>query len=774
MYLLITRNNPYLEELNKNPQSQAFQKDLDGMEIDLKNRLKVQEMDMKDCYDLDKDSDDNSFSEEDETSKDSSLSLATSKIKPSHIAHEDDLTQGRQANQKKIISFKNYIHIIDVISSSILIVSAIICQIENEKYYSSNIYHRITASLLINSIFLNGRENTWRDTFSDSNVNLTAMTEFESISLPILIYKYIQTGGYTDNITNADILNTYNITPNSYNYRDNETDYHKIIIPFQIDDTNKNLRIVILALTIIGGVLVFGSRYLEHKREDYLIKEIEIPFYKSKYCLYLLIEVILLLFFQYPDLNSYSVLSQLDCVMILPISSLFSAFTVYRFLYILRILNAISIWDSIMSERICDKYSCSSGFLFAFKATQKNNPFLSLIILFFLSCVCFGFSIRIFELHYWETQKTLSQNWRYHWNALWCVFVSMTTVGYGDFYPKTHFGRVIIIVSCIVGVYFISMMMIFMTQKSLLSESEQKAYKLITRLRLRNQLKDIHAKMIYHALEMFSTTKKYNEKSIQDKEYKIKYNYEKRCIISIIEENKIISENIKSFDIIPTKEQLYDISERIETDIKDIKCEIEILQKMNVSFMGYTDTQVIMMKYLKKSIINTKLMYDLIEKKPEAFGELKNLDKNAMLEELEKVYKENEFLNKSIKAEVLFDKHYLNNNAGRRRTNPNQYDDIENNTNNNNAPKHYDEFYAEELAKYQVTPEEFKEHFHSLFFDTGENAKKAMKSNAIKTIKTIKTMKEMKKKIDADIMMRRGGDKTIIDENSMTEQRSLE
>lgn len=36
MYLLITRNNPYLELLNKNPQSTAFQKDLDGMEIDLK------------------------------------------------------------------------------------------------------------------------------------------------------------------------------------------------------------------------------------------------------------------------------------------------------------------------------------------------------------------------------------------------------------------------------------------------------------------------------------------------------------------------------------------------------------------------------------------------------------------------------------------------------------------------------------------------------------------------------------------------------------------
>ena len=55
----------------------------------------------------------------------------------------------------------------------------------------------------------------------------------------------------------------------------------------------------------------------------------------------------------------------------------------------------------------------------------------------------------------------------------------MTTVGYGDFFPKTHFGRGFIIVSCVIGIYFVSMMMIFMTQKSILTESEQKVYKLM-------------------------------------------------------------------------------------------------------------------------------------------------------------------------------------------------------------------------------------------------------------------------------------------------------
>ena len=70
MYLLITRNNPYLEELNKNPQSTAFKKDLDGIEIDLKNKMKDHEMDIRDNYDLDKDSDENSEYDDEESSKD--------------------------------------------------------------------------------------------------------------------------------------------------------------------------------------------------------------------------------------------------------------------------------------------------------------------------------------------------------------------------------------------------------------------------------------------------------------------------------------------------------------------------------------------------------------------------------------------------------------------------------------------------------------------------------------------------------------------------------
>ena len=42
-------------------------------------------------------------------------------------------------------------------------------------------------------------------------------------------------------------------------------------------------------------------------------------------------------------------------------------------------------------------------------------------------------------------------------------------------------------------------------------------------------------------------------------------------MFSIIDKNKILSEKIISFDIISTKDQLFDIEERIDIVIKEIK-----------------------------------------------------------------------------------------------------------------------------------------------------------------------------------------------------------
>ena len=102
----------------------------------------------------------------------------------------------------------------------------------------------------------------------------------------------------------------------------------------RIGENENLLRYLILSLTFKGGLILLGLRYLSFYREYIIIKELGIPFYKSRFCLILVLEIGLFLIFN----------SQLDIILVLPVSSLFSAISI----------NSFSIWDSILSEKILD------------------------------------------------------------------------------------------------------------------------------------------------------------------------------------------------------------------------------------------------------------------------------------------------------------------------------------------------------------------------------------------------------------------------------------
>jgi hypothetical protein len=184
-------------------------------------------------------------------------------------------------------------------------------------------------------------------------------------------------------------------------------------------------------------------------------------------------------------------------------------------------------------------------------------------------------------LYYWEnipSDASGYQNWDYQWNAMWFVFVSMTTVGYGDFYPKTQFGRSITLLACLVGVYFVSMMMVFLTKKSIRTEREEKAYKLITRLKYRELSRELRSKLIFNYLNMLLLKNKSKTGIISEDTFQNKYTHHRRCIINIIQDLKDNTKDIRSCDMIPTKEQLEDISEKLDADIKAINEELETIK----------------------------------------------------------------------------------------------------------------------------------------------------------------------------------------------------
>ena len=62
------------------------------------------------------------------------------------------------------------------------------------------------------------------------------------------------------------------------------------------------------------------------------------------------------------------------------------------------------------------------------------------------------------------------------WNGGWLTILNMTTIGYGEAYPTTHLGRFTVIVSCIVGVFLLSELVVAVSNLIEFNDDQEKAY----------------------------------------------------------------------------------------------------------------------------------------------------------------------------------------------------------------------------------------------------------------------------------------------------------
>ena len=72
---------------------------------------------------------------------------------------------------------------------------------------------------------------------------------------------------------------------------------------------------------------------------------------------------------------------------------------------------------------------------------------------------------------------------------MWNVIITLTSVGYGEFYPKTFYGRIVGIIICFWGVFIVSFFVVTVTNMLNFSSSEEKAYNLLLRLFYKTELK---------------------------------------------------------------------------------------------------------------------------------------------------------------------------------------------------------------------------------------------------------------------------------------------
>jgi len=642
--LFILKNHPFYEQFNRQTGNNILSsKNLHRLELQMKKRLeKTQAFNPDECFDESDLTNDVVSIGNSEYNSNLGMGLEkslerTKKKSKSIDSYQMHFVQKKKNRIKdKITFYKKLVKIFDITAVFLILLGAILSLYEHELYYFHNLIYRVPGVLMKDYIYRNPSNHSLKAIFDGNNLNLNLLTNFHIENYRNEFNSW-KSNNSADNIDgsfeNFFILKTIGIS--KFSYSETLTDPSRINIPIEIPEFNNSLRIVILISTCISCILILFSRYIEHIRNYLYKKELHVKFYKGEYFYVCLLEIFLILPIQYPGINSYVIFVQLGSTICLPFTSILSAISVFRFLFVYKIFKNLTIWNSEYAEWKCEKFACQADTKFALKALQKENPFFTLGIIFVLTCVCFGFSLRNFELHFWEAQNELNQNWRYHWNAIWCIFVSMTTVGYGDFYPKTHLGRFIIIVACVFGIYFVSMTMVFMTGRSVLNEPEMKAYKLIVRLKLRTELKDIEAKIILHSFNIARIKTKLkscriNKTNDFEKKLDVLFSYERRCIFSLIEEKKKKERNLNNLQFTTTKEQLIDISERIDRDIKEIKNNLDVISYLNETVLQYSSTQAGMLRYLRKNVFSMESTFTEILRNPENFGVLAKFDKNIL------------------------------------------------------------------------------------------------------------------------------------------------
>ena len=179
------------------------------------------------------------------------------------------------------------------------------------------------------------------------------------------------------------------------------------------------------------------------------------------------------------------------------VNSMLTIFTLVRIYHLVRLSSVLSVYRSGRAQRVCQMNGAEASSWFAVRCLMKTRPFSMLGLSLLSGMLIGGFSLRIFER---PMLPYTGQDFSEYGNTMWLILVTMTTVGYGDYYPVTLPGRMFGIVMCLWGVLIISMFVVALTTLLNLESAEEKSLLILQRLGFKEDMKTQAAFVLTSAL----------------------------------------------------------------------------------------------------------------------------------------------------------------------------------------------------------------------------------------------------------------------------------
>ena len=174
---------------------------------------------------------------------------------------------------------------------------------------------------------------------------------------------------------------------------------------------------------------------------------------------YFIFEIIILLLCPIPYFDLYIPISAKENQEVIYLLSEFLlAFMWIRVYFVVRCLFNYSIYTDAHSMKLCRFYGFPANVQFTFKCYILTKPERTAICLFACTIFILAYILRIFEMPYFRMAAAEWKQFDQYFMSIWCITITLTTVGYGDLTPSTKPGQIIAMFTSLWGAFLISLL----------------------------------------------------------------------------------------------------------------------------------------------------------------------------------------------------------------------------------------------------------------------------------------------------------------------------
>ena len=239
---------------------------------------------------------------------------------------------------------------------------------------------------------------------------------------------------------------------------------------YTITDRVNILRSFILMLCIAHALIIFKIKVSPLNPRLSLANKARILWADRKLRIDLIIEVGLCIIHTPPGLPFIYRFYQMGYESTLSFTDVIFPLCMLRCYFFIGFLTNYSTYNNTRTKILLPLLMCKYRASFFIKCFINGRPFRTGIL-------CCGFSLLVFSANVRVFEKSVSE--ATIWDEMWLSFVTESTVGYGDYYPQTHFGRLICGIAGVFGIFIFSYNVMAVREFTDLTKEELEMSKII-------------------------------------------------------------------------------------------------------------------------------------------------------------------------------------------------------------------------------------------------------------------------------------------------------